>query len=345
MVASRVNLTLRRRNFDARHVGQYQMQEQIGAGAMGEVYLATHSLLKRRTALKFLRPEIAGQETLERFEQEVRLAASLTHPNNISIYDYGYTAEGVFYYAMELLNGATLREIVERTGPLPAGRAIHILVQSCGALKEAHDKGILHRDIKAANIMLCEQGGELDFVKVLDFGLAKRIDRTSGLAHSDGKVAGSLETLSPEALRGRDLSPASDLYSLSVVAYFLVSGRHLYDVTSGQEMIQHHLSAEPIPPSRHQPHVPQDLEAIILRGLSKDPYQRMTDAASLREALLQCEDAGRWAQDQARSWWEDYEQSKPHMTPGSEVSSSSIDTHVRSELSDSSLETRIMDEG
>jgi serine/threonine-protein kinase len=345
MVASRVNLTLRRRNFDARHVGQYEIHEPIGTGAMGEVFLATHSLLKRKTALKFLRPEIAGRESLERFEQEVRLSSRLTHPNNISIYDYGYTAEGVFYYAMELLTGANLREIVERTGPMPTERAIHVLVQACGALKEAHEKAILHRDIKATNIMLCEQGGELDVVKILDFGLAKRLDSRSGLVHADGTVAGSIETLAPEALLGKDLGAQSDLYSLSVVAYHLVTGRPLFEASTAQDMIRHHLESKPVPASQANPAVPSDLESVILQGLNKEPGRRPPDAEAFRHRLLGCSEAGKWDQDKAHAWWEQYGVIERHTVPETEISTSSIETRVRPEISDRSVETRIHADG
>jgi serine/threonine-protein kinase len=327
VVASRVNLSLRRRSYDARHVGHYNLHGKIGAGAMGEVYLATHSLLKRRTAIKFLRPEIAGAAALERFEREVRLAASLTHPNTISIYDYGYTAEGVFYFAMELVEGATLREVVASGGPMPAARVIHVLAQAAGALQEAHDRGIVHRDVKPANLMLCERGGSHDFVKILDFGVAKKIEARS-IVPEERTVAGSLETLAPEALRG-DAGPRSDLYSLAVVAYYLVSGKPLFDVPSGSEMIHHHLATEPVPPSLHAPGLPPDLEAVILKALSKEPEDRPESAASLREALLACESAGKWTEEQARDWWAAYQPVEVPSDADSETKASSAETRIR----------------
>ena len=224
VVASRVNLSLRRRTFDARRVGQYDIGRQIGSGAMGEVYLATHSLLKRETALKFLRSEITGRETQRRFEQEVKLASQLTHPNTISIYDYGYTADGMFYYAMELLEGATLKDLVGGTGALSPARVIDLISQACAALQEAHSKGILHRDIKAANIMVCERGGELDRIKILDFGLAHRLGPAEGVTAGRREVSGTPETMAPEVWKGEPLGPAADLYSLAVVAYQLAVG-------------------------------------------------------------------------------------------------------------------------
>ncbi len=323
--ASRVNLSLRRRNFDARSVGQYDVHEQIGAGGMGEVYRATHSLLKRETALKFLRPEITGSDSLERFEQEVRLSSRLTHPNNIAIYDYGYTADGVFYYAMELLEGATIKEMVDSEGAVPEARAIHFLVQACAALAEAHDKGILHRDIKAANIMICERGGELDCVKILDFGLAKAVDTGEGVARADKEIAGSPETMPPEAIRGQDISIQSDLYSLSIVAYQLLAGKHPFPAATAREMLSSHLSVEPAPP----PGGNQDLTELILSGLSKDPELRPSSARSFRDRLLALADAT-WSQDDARRFWASFERPVRGAVGASEISDSSSETLYKS---------------
>ena len=163
--ASRANLGLRRRTYQIAELGPYQLGRRIGAGSMGEVFEATHAMLKRPTAVKLLRPEITGERTLKRFEQEVQQASRLTHPNAISIYDYGRSGSGVFYYAMQLLDGSNLRELVEREGPLSVERTVRVLSQACGALSEAHGKGIVHRDIKPENLMLCEPGGERDVLK------------------------------------------------------------------------------------------------------------------------------------------------------------------------------------
>ncbi|MFA9455110.1 MAG: serine/threonine-protein kinase, partial [Candidatus Aminicenantaceae bacterium] len=214
--ASRVNLGLRRQNFNARHVGQYKIERLLGTGGMGEVYIATHSLLKRPTAIKFLRPDIAGDQTLVRFEQEVKHSSRLSHPNNISIFDYGHTAEGIFYYAMELLRGANLRRIVNQTGVMPAGRVIHILAGVCGALWEAHSLGIIHRDIKPENVMLCEQGCEFDVVKVLDFGLVKDVSAVDDAALTgEGNIAGTPLYMAPEALTSPgNVDARSDVYAV-----------------------------------------------------------------------------------------------------------------------------------
>ena len=304
-IASRVNLGLRRQNFNARRIGQYKIDKLLGEGGMGEVYLATHSLLKRPTAVKFLRPEIAGEEALARFEHEVRHTSRLSHPNTITIYDYGHTAEGIFYYVMELLQGANLYQIVTKTGPMPAGRVIHVLASACGALEEAHLKGIIHRDIKAQNIMLCDKGGELDIVKILDFGLVKDIHAPSADIDEPGSISGTPETMSPEAQTEEFIGPASDIYSLCAVGCFLLTGKPIFDAESVGEFLNAHLEAEPIPPSRRNPGVPDDLESILLLGLEKTPSRRPESAQALRDSLLNCQDAGRWNNKEAASWWAD----------------------------------------
>lgn len=330
-VASRVNLGLRRSSYDAQQLGQYEIHGRIGAGSMGEVYLARHALLKRPTAIKLLRPDIGGEKTLKRFEQEVRQTSRLTHPNTVGIFDYGNTGEGVFYYAMEYLDGADLREIVRLDGPMPAARVIHVLSHACGALAEAHSKGIVHRDIKPANIMLCEQGGEFDVVKILDFGLVKNLKayvQAAGELEEAGegggkRIIGTPETMAPEAIREGGVSRLSDLYSLAVVGYFLLTGGPLFDVDSASEFIRHHQTALPVPPSKRVASVPSDLEAVILRCLAKDPGQRPTSADVLRKQLLSCADAGAWNREDMRVWWKEW-----------------FAAHPRSELQEMAVEFR-----
>ena len=314
-IASRVNLSLRRRTYDAQRLGQYEIEGRIGAGAMGEVFLAQHALLKRPTAVKLLRPEIAGEATLRRFEQEVRQTSRLSHPNTVSIFDYGHTAEGVFYYAMEYLVGANLREIVEFDGPMPAARAIHVLSHACGALGEAHAKGIVHRDIKPANIMLCEQGGEMDVAKILDFGLVKDAASPSARGSGQPMIVGTPETMAPEALDDDRVGPMSDLYSLSVVGYYLLAGKPVFEASSVTELLQLHQSARPLPLSEHNPSVPADLEAVIMRGLAKAPGDRPASAVEMRKSLLACNPGRDWTQADAAAWWRCFEKRPPRAEP------------------------------
>ncbi len=316
-VASRVNLGLRRRSYEAGHLGQYEIHGKLGAGAMGEVYGATHSLLNRPTAIKLLRPEIAGESSLRRFEREVKQTSRLTHPNSVGIYDYGHTADGVFYYAMELLDGANLREIVESTGPMPPGRVVHVLSAACGALAEAHSEGMVHRDIKPANIMLCRQGGENDVVKILDFGLVKSLRQEA--PELDGVIMGTPETMAPEAVYPEMMGPRADLYSLSAVGYYLLTGTPLFVATDVREYIRLHQTKQPEPPRSRNPAIPHDLEQAILRGLSKDPGMRAKNAVTMRAQLLDCEAAGSWLATDADEWWSGFEKPSPmeHSTSSS----------------------------
>jgi serine/threonine-protein kinase len=302
-VLSRMSYALRLEAFEARRLGQYVIERKIGEGSMGEVYLATHALLKRPTAIKLLRPELASKETIRRFEHEVRQSCRLAHPNTISIYDFGHTPDGVFFYAMELLDGEDLGEIVSRTGPMPPGRAIHVLMQACGALAEAHGKGLVHRDVKPKNLLLCVQGGEHDFVKLVDFGLVKDLRGAPASATLAGSVCGTPETIAPEAISGGPVGPAADIYALGVVGYFLLTGKGIFDASTALEYIAHHLRSDPIPPSARDPNVPKDLEAAMLRCLAKDPASRPASAEELRDALRSCRDAGTWRREDAAAWW------------------------------------------
>jgi serine/threonine-protein kinase len=305
-LTSRVTYSLRRQVDEATRLGPYALGEKIGEGAMGEVYRATHALLKRPTAIKLLRPEITGIETLRRFEREVQQTSRLTHPNTVSIYDYGHTPEGVFYYAMELLDGVDLHEMVARHGPMPAARAIHVLAQVCAALNEAHRLGLIHRDIKPGNVFLCRRGDEHDVAKVLDFGLVKDIRQSNPSMTEDGVFVGTPETGAPESFFGGSATPASDLYSVGAVGYYLVTGRMVFEAPNVVQIVQHHAETPPRPPSRRRTgvDVPEDLERVILHCLEKDPRHRPPSAADLRRELLDCADAPGWDAARARDWWE-----------------------------------------
>ena len=305
-MASHIIYGLQQEVEGAKQLGQYTLEERIGRGGMGEVFKASHAMLRRPTAVKLLRPESAGERSLARFEREVQLTSRLTHPNTIAIYDYGHTPDGVFYYAMEYLDGFTLEDLVSKDGRQPAGRVIHILRQVCSSLVEAHGTGLIHRDVKPANIILCERGGIQDVVKVLDFGLVKDVETTESLDLSgDHSIMGSPLYMSPESIRApEEVAARSDLYSLGAVGYYLLTGKELFESSNFVEICSHHLHTRPEPPSaRIEAPIPKDLEDVILLCLEKDPAQRPQDAAALREALERCEDANGWTQEAATLWW------------------------------------------
>lgn len=297
MTASWVNLGLRRARFDAKRIGQYELLAPLGSGAMGEVFEATHALLKRPTAIKMLHPERAGRAAVQRFELEVRQTSRLRHPNTVVVYDFGHTAQGVFYYAMELLRGANLRRVVEVTGPMPPARVVHVLECLCAALHEAHRLGLVHRDVKPENVMLCEQGGEADVVKLLDFGLVREIGTGGAL-----EIAGTPETMAPEVARGEQPRAASDLYSLAVTGWYLLSAERLFDGTSASTVLRRHQEEAPAL-DRLAPVAAPDLVAVLERALRKEPRERFADAHAMREALLSCEAAGRWGALEGEQWW------------------------------------------
>ncbi|MBN1209473.1 MAG: serine/threonine protein kinase [Myxococcaceae bacterium] len=305
-LVTRVVYGLRQQVKDARKLGQYTLQELLGAGAMGDVYLASHAMMRRRTAIKLLRADTDGQG-LERFEREVQLTSQLTHPNTIAIYDYGRTAEGLFYYVMEYLEGMDLERLLTGAGPQPPERVIHILRQVCGALEEAHGMGLLHRDIKPANLFLCRRRGMPDMVKVLDFGLVKQLGAADeGGAGRANVVAGTPHYLAPEAITAPALVDGrGDLYSLGAVGYALLTGSHVFTGQTASEICAHHVNTPPVVPSaRVGRELPDDLCGIILRCLEKRPESRFASARELRIALELCADAGRWTEEHAAQWWE-----------------------------------------
>ena len=274
---------LRRRHEKPRQFGPYTLGEKIGQGAMGEVYRAWHSMLHRWCAIKLL-PGAVTEREQRRFENEVRLTAQLSHPNTVSIYDFGRADDGTFYYAMELLDGVTLQQLVDAEGPQPPSRVIHILEQLCAALREAHDAGLIHRDIKPDNIVLCRRGGLADVAKLLDFGLVAQVAAST----NTDVVVGTPLYLSPEAITApNSVSARSDLYALGAVAYFLLTGTPVFHGTSVVEVCSQHLYADPQP----LPHVGADLERIVLDCLSKNPLDRPTSAAALAQRLARCNDA------------------------------------------------------
>jgi serine/threonine-protein kinase len=303
-VASATLYGLRREVRDARRLGQYTLGEKLGEGGMGVVYRASHAMLRRPTAIKLLAD--TGDASLARFEQEVHLLAGLNHPNIVTIHDYGRTADGSFYYAMELLDGMDLEKLVAESGPQPPERVIHIVRQAARGLREAHEVGLVHRDIKPANVFLCRRWGEPDAVKVLDFGLAKNNadPRTSVTGHD--VVLGTPLYISPEALKSAALVDArSDIYSLGAVAYYMLTGEPVFTGSSIVEVCAKHLHSAPVVPSERLGRaVPADLESIVLRCLAKSSGERYPTAAELERALATCAAADEWSSDRARAWWQ-----------------------------------------
>jgi serine/threonine-protein kinase len=305
--ASQVIYGLRKQVRDVKKLGQYTLVEKLGEGGMGMVYRAQHAMLRRPTAVKLLPVEKAGVQSIARFEKEVQMTAMLTHPNTVTIFDYGRTPDGVFYYAMEHLEGATLAGVVEVDGPQSPARVVRILAQAAAALAEAHAIRLIHRDIKPANIMLVEQGGQPDVAKVLDFGLVKELERSDADQLTRGDViAGTPHYLAPEAITSPDsVDPRSDIYALGAVGYFLLTGSHVFDGATVVEVCAAHLHQEPVPPSERAGRpIPTQLEALILSCLAKAPADRPQSAKEVQVALRSCSDVGQWTDDDAHAWWE-----------------------------------------
>lgn len=285
--------TLRRETSAARQLGQYRLRRRLGSGGMGEVYLGEHVLLRRPCAIKVIRAELAADAiSLKRFEREVQVMATLRHPNTVQIYDYGHSEDGRFYYVMEYLPGHNLEEVVERDGPMQPKRAVHLLLQVAGALRESHAVGLVHRDVKPGNIMTVEQSGLSDVAKLLDFGLVQvgEAGDEGGRLTGQEVVAGTPAYVSPEQAGGKkDLDARTDVYSLGAVAYFLLTGRPPFERETGMQMLMAHVHEPVVHPSQHRAGIPAALEAIVLRCLEKDPARRYPDAGALEEALREWE--------------------------------------------------------
>jgi serine/threonine-protein kinase len=291
---------------EAKRIGPYTIEKQIGEGGMATVYLARHALLKRPTAIKILKPHMATDEILARFRREVEFAAQLSHPNNIEIYDYGRTRDGVFYYAMEYLAGITLAELVAHHGPVPPARTVYILRQICAALKEVHDKGLIHRDIKPENIMLCQRGGERDVVKVLDFGIVKKLDGsvTRDLTRQV-RVLGTPAYMAPERLRDpTDVDARADIYAVGAVAYFLLTGHRPFEGGTDEELAQRIAHVPATHPSEilGSP-LPRELEDLVLGCLAKNRGARPQSAGEMIATLDVLIAHWRWTQAEAEAWW------------------------------------------
>lgn len=311
----------------ARELGSYRLIERLGQGGMGEVWRASHQFLAREAAIKFIRPEsILGasaeesRKMIQRFELEAQSTASLTSAHTIDLYDFGVGDDGTFYYIMELLDGFDLDLLVRRYGPLPHSRVVHLLTQVCESLEEAHQNGLIHRDVKPANIYVCRSGVRRDFIKVLDFGLVA--DRRQGAA-SDLRltlpehVIGTPSSMAPEVALGKEVDGRSDLYGLACVAYWLLTGRQVFEGSTVLEIVSKHVNVEPDPPSRHSPgEIPRELDALILRCLEKSPDRRPSTARELARLLSSVPLEDSWSEERAEAWWSEHVSVGPAETAG-----------------------------
>ncbi len=304
VLVARLNRQAQKAAIEAKQLGQYHLQEKIGEGAMGVVYKGHHAMLRRPTAIKMLDVDRVTEGSIQRFEREVQITCNLNNPHTVAIYDYGRTPEGVFYYAMEYLDGINLQTLVEQYGPQPEGRVVSILRQICASLYEAHSLGLVHRDIKPANIMLNRRGAEPDVVKVLDFGLVKALDENE---QGGGDLSGTPLYMSPEAIQTPELVDArSDLYAVGAVGYFLLTGQTVFGARTLGELCQQHITAVPDAPSHKLGRgISEGLEHAILACLEKARAKRPQTARDLAAMLARvvCD----WSLDDAEAWWSRHE--------------------------------------
>lgn len=296
-----------RQGVRSEQMGNYTLVRRLGEGGMGVVYEAQHSLLRRRTAVKLIRQDAATELSLERFEREVQATSQLTHPNTVQLFDYGRSPDGIFYYAMEYIEGVTLRDLVEVAGPLAPARALHLIAQATGALAEAHRLGMIHRDLKPDNMMVCDRGGIPDFVKVLDFGLVKnRAFEERGFITKEHAMVGTPEYMAPEAFSGgAHLTAASDVYGLGSVLYFLLTGRPPYTAPTLMALVAK-ASTTSVEPPRLDPTDPisGDLSRLVLACLSREIGQRPKDARQLQAALEPLQQRAPWTVAEALAFWD-----------------------------------------
>lgn len=300
----------------ARVFGSYHLTHRLGGGGMGEVWRARHAVLGREAAVKLIRPEMlgarddAGRTLLRRrFEREANATASLTSPHTVDLYDFGVADDGTLWYAMALLEGWDLDAIVRQFGPMPPGRVAHLLVQVCDALSESHAAGLVHRDIKPANLHVGRKGIVADFVQVLDFGLVKLGDSAEGeisTLTADGVITGSPAFLPPELAGEGEIGPATDLYALGCVAFWLLSGQLVFPATNGLKMILAHLAEAPRPLAQVAPEVPDDLATVVMHCLVKASDGRPANAAALKADLMACACWGSWSEADAQAWWREH---------------------------------------
>ncbi len=318
MLPSRVLQHIGRRLHEAQELGASQLVELLGSGGMGEVWRAEHRLLARQAAIKLLRPDmlrardgLESKVVLRRFEREAQATALLNSPHTIQLFDFGVTQEGRFYYVMELLAGRDLESLVREFGPLPASRVIYLLRQVSHSLADAHARGMVHRDVKPANIYVCRMGLDYDFAKVLDFGLVKITKQAmvpETLSTIEHTTTGTPAYMAPETILGdTEVDRRADVYALGCVAYYLLTGLLVFEADTSMKMLMHHLNTQPVPPSqRTELPVPRELDELVLACLEKDPARRPQNAGELFQMAYNCRACEGWNQEQARAWWEQH---------------------------------------
>ncbi len=309
VLASRTLYELSEKLDRAREMGSYRLVERLGAGGMGEVWRATHRSLARPAAVKLIRADRLGPpeqaaHLRRRFEREAQATAMLQSPHTIEVYDFGVADDGTFYYVMELLTGRDLGSLVKQHGALPPARAVHLLAQACLSLAEAHAQGMVHRDVKPENIFVCRRAQELDFVKVLDFGIVK-LDRDEEQTQLtvDGAISGTPAYLAPESLTGGEVDGRADIYALGCVAFFLLTGELVFPGETPMATAFAHAHRAPPAPSSLVPDLPPALNALVLRCLAKAPQDRPATCAELRALLLATDLPEPWDQAAARRAW------------------------------------------
>ena len=310
----------------ARELGSYRLEELLGKGGMGEVFRATHQMLARPAAVKLIRPEILGSSSsgaarviVERFRREAEAAASLRSPHTISLYDFGVANDGTFFFVMELLDGLDLETLVDRFGPVTPERCVYLLRQVCDSLQEAHTRGLVHRDIKPSNIFTCRLGLEVDFVKVLDFGLVKAVDeggREATMLTAPDSTTGTPAYTAPEMIRGdRVADHRVDIYTLGCVGYWLLTGRLVFEAPTAIQLMYQHANAVPVPPSqRSELAISPELDRILLACLAKYPEDRPQTAAELARQLATAVPAA-WTEEQAQRWWDRHHPESARIEP------------------------------
>ncbi len=314
VVPARIQWRLHTKLRQARELGSYHLTEHIGQGGMGEVWRADHRYLARPAAVKLIRPEQIGasgpdgRRLARRFEREAQATAALESPHSIDLFDFGVRRDGTFYYVMELLDGFDLESFVQSFGPMPSGRVAHLLLQICDSLTDAHEKGLIHRDVKPANVFLCRRGLREDFAKVLDFGLVKELghDETETMVTVEGVTTGTPAFMSPEQARGvGEIDARSDLYSLGCVAYWLLTGELVFSGRSALEMVAAHLrDVPPAPSEAFEGRFDRQLEVLVMQCLSKQPDDRPSSARSLAGVLAGLPVSKEWTAADAERWWD-----------------------------------------